>query len=143
MIPEELRTGHEIIDTQHNSILTELNLLKKVLDEGGLSTPVVLEFVTFLRNHFTDHFTDEEVLMHRLNYPAANLHVDEHLKFFDVFIHTRAKILANGATTENIDNLVSSLSGWLTDHILSTDVLLARFVRGEKLPEIPMYERGY
>lgn len=144
MIPSELCTGNEIIDKQHDDLLREVELLNRVIkEEDHITTKSVMEFINFLRNHFTNHFNDEETLMHEVKYPRWGEHVDEHLKFFDTFVQHKARIERYGATTENVQDLVNSLLTWMTTHIMEKDVWIAKFIRGEEIPKQEEYQRGY
>jgi len=118
---EEYSIGVERIDLQHQHLFEIINKLIECPYPNGcpeLASGILAEMVNYARVHFTD----EEVLMQRYNYPEIGLHKKQH----DYFITTTAELtvgfMDNKKTTK--DEITEFLSLWLVNHILKTDMKL-------------------
>jgi hemerythrin-like metal-binding protein len=128
-----LLTGNAIIDSQHMDLIAELDLLKNVMGDGEPpERRHILEFLHFLRGHFTTHFEMEENLMAEVAYPEWPLHANEHMQFFDVFVHYRAKIEYETNPGEATIALVKVVNDWVEGHVKGSDVRFATFYRAAK-----------
>lgn len=124
----ELTTGDATIDSQHKAICVFMDDLMQDAKTGNAEQrfPGAL---AFLRDHFTSHFAHEEALMKITRYPMIDEHMQEHLRFFDLFVLLKARIEKEGPDVVNVRILVESLATWLTDHVLGSDMIFADHVR--------------
>jgi hemerythrin len=131
MLPAELVTGNNLVDAQHANLLAEVELLRGVCHDPDVLPPrvgVVMEFVEFLRGHFHRHFYAEEQAMAESGYPDLWMHRDEHLRFYDKFVWHKAR-MERGPTVETVDAFVEDVERWVRDHILMSDVQMAKWIR--------------
>lgn len=71
-------TGHDHIDTHHKDLFELIHRLDRAVHSHN---PEELESViVFLETHVTEHFSDEEALMHVHHYPELKRHMTEHDK---------------------------------------------------------------
>lgn len=133
MIPPELLTGNDDIDEQHASLIAELALLKNVMGDGEPPPrTAILEFLQFLRNHFTTHFEMEERLMAEVAYPEWPTHAEEHKSFFDTFIHYKAKVQYGDDSGAAAVALVDVINAWVERHVKHSDARFAAYYRAEQ-----------
>jgi hemerythrin len=74
------------------------------------------------------HFSTEELLMERYNFPAREAHEQEHISFSHQIAELQSKLNA-GEGLYNI-RIVVFLHEWLMNHILTTDRNLADYLVG-------------
>jgi hemerythrin len=119
-VSEDLWTGIPQIDQQHQRLLAEVGALL-----AGKPLP---ESLDILREHFSDHFSDEEAWAEHVGYPGILAHRRAHLSFFDTFIRLRARWLKTQGA-EELHALVDALLMWVKEHVLKEDLSLVRWVR--------------
>ena len=117
-LPDDLRTGHKLIDAQHLALLSEVERLRR----GGVAD------LDLLRSHFSTHFGEEEQLASDLDYPDLDAHHRAHLELFDAFVQVRARWLLD-PTQNSHDRLVGQLFWYVREHVLAEDVRLAAWVQ--------------
>ncbi len=121
-------TGIEKIDRQHETLTDLLNALNEAF-RGGRPNEVLLFRLDQLIELTHEHFTDEEALMRRKEYPDIDLHKAEHDFLLAQVAHFREEFAASKA--ELSDSMMDYLRDWLRDHILISDRRMARFIKGE------------
>lgn len=121
-------TGIEKIDRQHETLTDLLNALNEAF-RGGRPNEVLLFRLDQLIESTHEHFTDEEALMRRKEYPDIDLHKAEHDFLLAQVAHFREEFAASKA--ELSDSMMDYLRDWLRDHILISDRRMARFIKGE------------
>jgi hemerythrin-like metal-binding protein len=127
---DDLRTGNIRIDTQHYNICREMDLYEASMTNGRVTSRwMTIKLIDFLRDYFTLHFSEEEALMEKTGYPALGIHAEEHMRFFDTFVHHRSLIERDG-TPEQLNNFFEAMRGWLTNHIHGTDKQMALWLHG-------------
>ena len=121
-------TGIEKIDRQHETLTDLLNALNEAF-RGGRPNEVLLFRLDQLIESTHEHFTDEEALMRRKEYPDFDLHKAEHDFLLAQVVHFREEFAASKA--ELSESMMDYLRDWLRDHILISDRRMARFIKGE------------
>jgi len=107
-----------IIDGQHKKLIEIINRLNSAItDQAG--TSVLEEVFDELTEYTRKHFSTEEALFQRVDYPLTVAHKEEH----DGFIY---KLIAFRNDFENGSEVVSTkivdfLYGWLVEHIQGSD----------------------
>ncbi|MDD2700601.1 MAG: bacteriohemerythrin [Sideroxydans sp.] len=112
----ELDTGIEVIDKQHRRIVDLINELNAA-NEGG--DPAVINHVLGeLVDYTLSHFSFEEELQEKANYPFYKAHKRVH----EIFTKRVAEFQKRAATGENVaPELLSMLKIWLVNHIKGDD----------------------
>jgi hemerythrin-like metal-binding protein len=120
MLPQDLVTGNDIIDAQHQTILQCVEALRLTKD--------VHEYLTTLRNHFSAHFAEEERLAEQVSFPQIYTHRYDHMRFFDTFTLMAARYLRS-PIPENREELINELIGWVKHHVLTEDIKLVAWIK--------------
>jgi hemerythrin len=119
---EQLATHIEQIDEQHQGLFDCLAELENAIKEGSVLYAVYA--TTRLRIYVRDHFTAEEKMMRRNNYPDLEQHIAEHQAFRD-----RLEDLTQRSVREDVSlEMVDFLSGWLANHIGKVDMQYVPYV---------------
>ena len=96
-------TGIEKIDRQHETLTDLLNALNEAF-RGGRPNEVLLFRLDQLIESTHEHFTDEEALMRRKEYPDIDLHKAEHDFLLAQVAHFREEFAASKAELLRLDD---------------------------------------
>jgi len=121
---EAYNTGNEEIDAQHKQIFEIINELYDSRHSQG-SREVIDGILSKLTDYAAEHFSAEEALLEKMNYPKLEEHKAEHQNF-----RNRIKEILGHQTEEQFrteDMLVTFLKGWLAKHILDEDMKALSF----------------
>lgn len=125
---ENLSVGVDLIDTQHKELFARIDSFYDAM-KAGKGKEEVLKVLTFLESYTVKHFTAEEGIQRKYNYPKY----PEHKKLHDGFIKDikamKTDLEANGITVASGSMLGSTLSSWLILHINVQDKALATYVK--------------
>jgi len=113
----QYETGISLIDTQHKTLVDAANNLHDSM-KNGKGREVVETTLNFLVDYTVKHFTSEEGLMKKNNYPDFVNHKAVHDKFVAEVINMKAKYLSGKLLPMDLS---AALSDWLRNHILGTD----------------------
>ncbi|MBA3022992.1 MAG: bacteriohemerythrin [Gammaproteobacteria bacterium] len=112
----ELDTGIEVIDKQHRRIVDLINELNTA-NEGG-DTAVINHVLGELVDYTLSHFSFEEELQEKANYPFFKAHKRVH----EIFTKRVGEFQQRAANGENVaPELLSMLKIWLVNHIKGDD----------------------
>ncbi|MDE2255325.1 MAG: bacteriohemerythrin, partial [Betaproteobacteria bacterium] len=122
---DALRTGLEVIDEQHKTLVGIFNALAAAQARGTeaqVMAPLFEELVRYTR----EHFRTEAELMQTWPVNAAHraMHLRAHQSFVD-FLH-RAQTLAQSHAADVAVDLLAFLAQWLLHHIMGVDARMAR-----------------
>ena len=122
---EDIGVGVREIDTEHDLLLGVVRALEKAVDTAPRSQ---VEALLQQLSEFTRvHFATEEIMMRLYAYPEFARHQLEHARLVEQIEQVRSEF-AKGHV-QPTRPFASALHHWLTEHIRSHDVALARFVR--------------
>ena len=108
--------GDETIDNQHQGLLEALGrYIEKI--RKRVKTSELLTFTDFLKQYALDHFTDEEMLMAKLNCQVKEQNEKEHNQFIERLCEARNTLQVRGATPQLAKQLHSDLRLWFIGHI--------------------------
>lgn len=113
---KQLETGVAIIDDQHKELFRRIDLLLDNKQPDRVKTTL-----DFLDEYIVKHFTDEQNIHARSNYPKAAPHREYHNSFIASFRALKSKYEKEGATLANNLAVNKTVIGWLTNHILVQD----------------------
>jgi hemerythrin len=102
-------------DAEHIKLFALINDLHEAM-QSGKGKQVIEEVVGELERYTHTHFSAEEALMAKANYPALTAHRAEHKKFVDAIVGFRKQ----GITGQSIA-VLTFMNDWLTKHIMGTD----------------------
>ncbi len=123
---EELETGIDSIDEQHQQLVDILNEFYAATQqhEGPEVGAAILER---LGEYTRVHFTVEESVMRLLDYPDYDAHKALHDELLETFRSLAAKY-ASGKRSANFE-LIHFLKLWLVKHIQKSDMEYTHFYR--------------
>ena len=111
---EAMSVGDAAMDAQHRHIIELLNLFERQLT-AQLAFGAILSMICYADSHFSD----EEALLARLEYPELELQRREHRAFLTQ-AHAFADERLDDATLHT--RIVDFLTRWLERHILHEDM---------------------
>jgi len=120
---DNLSVANEKIDSDHKKLITMVNGVQYMINTRAFEAlPEALEQ---LENWLCIHFDNEENIAKAVNYPFAQNKL-EHEQILEEFQHMKEAFnVKNGAWTEEEAEYYSGyLSGWITNHVLSEDMLM-------------------
>lgn len=120
-----LRTGIDLIDAQHTTLMECLrNLQENLLGDAHLQDAE--EDALFLASYSLEHFAEEERLMLDAFYPEYEAHRREHQLFEEWVDMVKARLSEGGDHRVILHEVHAYLSEWLVTHIRDVDMKMAR-----------------
>jgi hemerythrin len=134
-LEKQLVTGIGKIDGQHLELFRRMENLELALLSGKGESELD-QLVSYLENHVSEHFEDEEALMTRQNYPLQLLHrhVEQHNEFRKTFREFMKKYHERGADKYLAIDFDREIRKWWKNHILKLDLDYAAFIRKNQGP---------
>ena len=114
-----------LIDEQHKVLVDLINSFYESIRKKEPDT-AILELLQGLLDYTRFHFTDEQDLMRKHNYPGLKHQLGEHKDFIE-HISDCHKRISEGKLVVSLE-ITSYLRTWLIDHIKGTDKKLADFL---------------
>lgn len=128
---ESLTIGIKDIDNQHKELISRFDqLLKACEKEKGVTE--LKRLLDFLDEYAVKHFSDEEALQRKHNYPGYEAHRREHESFVVNLRKMRAEIDREGAGVYHVIETNNMLIKWLIEHISSSDGAIGIFIKADK-----------
>jgi hemerythrin len=121
-----LSIGVPELDGQHEELFRRVDRLLDAMLVHDRSEAVRL--LAFLETHVRDHFAAEERVMHETSYPDAEQHVAEHAAFTAAIAALVGALAERGPSAWLVLRLEREVTGWVRDHIYSTDLALGRYL---------------
>jgi hemerythrin-like metal-binding protein len=119
-----LATGQITLDDQHRGLFKCLDDLETATAEER--TLFAVYTLTRLKHYASDHFTTEEAMMRKSNYPRLKQHIDEHEQF-----RVRLRDLQiSSVHTDVSTTMVEFLRDWLVNHIAKSDMDYVPYIVG-------------
>jgi hemerythrin len=129
---DRYRLGMPLVDAQHEWFFGLANRVTQLLESGRADDKLFREAFAALLSYSQKHFREEEALMRKMRYPAADRkrHASVHNAFVDR-VSAMAQRLKAG--NPNVGRELSAfVTGWLTCHILQMDVKYIRFYQSRQ-----------
>ena len=123
---KKLETGNAVIDGEHRELFQAVNRLLDACSEGK-GRASMDETIKFLNNYVEKHFSHEEQLQKKSNYPGLEAHRAFHEKYKQTLKEITAQISAVGPTITELGKLNGHISV-LVSHISTEDRRLAAFL---------------
>jgi len=111
---------NEFIDSQHKNILKAINTLIDAIDEG--QTHVFCSKLHSALKAYTErHFSHEEQILEKANYPEMSKHKKEH-QYFARKVEEIYEQMENGEANNEVElEMLDFLKDWFYNHILKSD----------------------
>lgn len=126
----EIETGNLQIDTEHKELIGAINRLLEACSQGK-GRKELENTVNFLKDYTKTHFSHEEQLQKKFNYPDYPNHKQYHDTFVREVEEIASKLKQEGATILLVGQVNSKIGSWLINHIKSEDVKVARHIKSE------------
>lgn len=125
---ETLATGVTKIDEQHKELFTRVNSLLEAMSQGK-GKEEIGKVVKFLGDYVVGHFSMEEALMDKENYPDKINHKAQHKAFINEFQQIKKELETGSPSTIALIQTQRKIVDWLTNHIGATDKKLGDFLK--------------
>jgi hemerythrin len=119
---KSLETGVEKIDQQHKELFVQA---EKLLDRTQAQR--IPETLEFLKNYVARHFTDEEALQRKVQYPKSAFHHNLHVDFVNKYKQLYDQYKESGEKLSVVLAINSLVINWLKDHIMIHDKEFCQF----------------
>ena len=128
---KEYELGIERIDKQHREFFKRVNRLALALyDNKGRDE--LKQLISYLKSHIEEHFSYEEALLSRTEYPKFNEHVKKHQELVNYFLNLEHEIKSRGADNYLAIRVERDIREWWEDHELNYDSAYVPYVSGLK-----------
>ena len=127
---EKYATGIPLIDSQHKELFNLTNELHEACLSGKEVTAVFKEAMSRMVEYVRFHFSAEQQILERVNYPDYNNHKRQHDALIKDILEA-AKDHQDGKRFV-ANNFVRTLKEWIVSHIAVTDKLYAVYVADQK-----------
>ncbi len=112
----ELSLDHPMIDEQHQKLFDIVNIL---IDKKGTDQEFIKQTLINLREYSQLHFSEEEAILAKQNYPNIEDHKFEH-RFFIRRISRFCKEVVD-ENNELSDKMLEFLADWIKHHTFEED----------------------
>jgi hemerythrin len=125
-----LETGYEKVDNQHRQLISALN---SIIDasRNGKGTDEIFKTLDFLTGYTIMHFTDEEKLQVKYDYPDYLIHKRYHDEFKVTVGELTQRIVKEGPSEEMVTTVTTAIGDWLLNHIKGDDFRMAAYVKAK------------
>ncbi len=123
-------TGIQVVDEQHQDLFRLVERLRLSVQENppAKETLVILEELVATTEQ---HFTTEEAIMAKAQYPDLTQHVAEHASMLASLYELRAKFRQNPLALALM--VPTFMDGWLKHHISDGDFGFVTFLKARRL----------
>ncbi len=128
---EDLLTGNDMIDEQHEQLFGHINNLLRACGEGK-GRGELGRAVQFLIDYTEEHFAAEERLQEKYKYPDR----ENHKRYHEAFKHAIRELVdeleREGPTVTLVGKINKSVGDWLVNHVKKQDVRVAAHIAQNK-----------
>lgn len=126
-VTADLVTGNALIDSEHRQLFAAVNDLMDACSQGQGRAQIEAT-VKFLSDYVVKHFSDEENLQVKNNYPGYTAHKTFHDGYRRQLSDKSRQLLQEGPTIRVLGEL-NQVVGILVSHIRTEDKRLARYIK--------------
>jgi hemerythrin len=125
---EKLATGNSDIDNQHKELIRRFDTLLAACNQKK-GKEEVHNLLHFLGDYVKTHFSMEEALQKKHNYPGYSDHKKQHDGFILELHKLEEQLQQEGASFPLVIQTNQTMVTWLIKHINGLDKEMALFVR--------------
>lgn len=129
---QTLSIGVLEVDVQHKLLFDKFNAFLDAY-QTKKDSEEALRMFWFLEAYALTHFRDEEKLMQQVNFPDYLAHCQKHKAFGDEVGKLKERLRVEGPSQSLFATMAKFVSGWLVEHISTTDKAIGRFVDSDKM----------
>lgn len=124
---ENLITGNEMIDAQHQELIEKINNLVRSCETAKEKTTAV-KMLDYLADYTDFHFKEEEQLQIEIQYPGYDKHIEQHKEFIQAIEELHEMLEEEeGPSDAFVKALQKNVIEWLYKHIQGFDRSVAEF----------------
>ncbi len=116
---ESIMIGIPAVDRQHKRLIDLINQLYREMKKGSRNNSVASKVMDELIDYTKVHFSDEEKLQEKADYPDRDKHHDIHEDLVNQVLLWKNRV--DSGKSMIVTDLMDFLKGWLVNHILGTD----------------------
>ena len=125
---KDYELGNDFVDSQHKRLFELVgNIGKSCLEGEDINT--ISETLDFLLQYTVQHFSDEEALQIKYNFPEYNYHKKLHENFEATVIGKVSEFKEKGSTKDLSDTINEFVIEWLVNHILKEDMKIGAYIK--------------
>ncbi len=125
---DNLATGINEIDSQHKELFDRINKLFQAC-HSGRGTQEVMNVMSFLENYVIEHFSCEEKLQLKSNFPNYTAHKKQHEDFKAEISKLKQQLEASADSTTFVIKINNLIVNWLLNHIKKSDKELSQHLK--------------
>jgi len=122
---ENLSLKIKLIDEQHKKLIDLINDFYDGINKSS-SKEKIFEMINAMKNYAGFHFSTEENLLQRYNFPDYQNHRNTHDKFI-VSVNNFEERFKSGKLLLSLE-ITNFIKEWITNHIMKTDKQYADFL---------------
>lgn len=121
---EGMSVGVELIDNDHKVLIALITEVSDAIESGDSATNIE-DIFQRLEEYVKQHFSREEHLMRKCNYPQLDEHIRQHRLFTDKIPELKEQLLS-AETLRVAEEVNLFLINWLMNHIVGEDMSFAQ-----------------
>jgi hemerythrin len=129
-LSKDMETGVEKIDAQHRELINRINKLVAI-GEQSASAEETKKTIDYMADYVVKHFSDEEAIQIKSNYPKYPEHKKKHTYYIEEFAKFKSEFAEKGSSMEFTMKLNNSLITWIVKHIKGDDVEFGKFYKAQ------------
>ncbi len=123
-----LKIGIDEIDKQHKAIIEQSNkLLEARQDNQGAEQ--LEEIFKFLEKYIKNHFSSEEKIQQKYNYPQYEEHKKAHDKFIEKIAQFKEEYNKQNKGITALMKLNKTILNWIIKHVKKEDQKLSKYIK--------------
>lgn len=128
---KSISVGNDIIDAQHQRLLSQIN---KIVDAVtlGANSKELHEVISFFDEYIKEHFSYEEAYMKNINYPDIEEHIKKHHDFIMNYNKFKEEFDQNFDKEKLTMEIEVYIGNWWIDHIGKEDKKYQLFLESKK-----------
>ncbi len=128
----KLEIGHDVVDKQHKELFRKIDDVVKAGAKSGKDPESFGIAINLLMEYCLLHFSEEENIQLKSNYPDYSMHKEQHTKFLRVLKGFETEFKKEGPSVELANKVEQVAVNWLVEHIAKIDQVLANHIKGSK-----------
>ena len=125
---EDYELGNSFVDSQHKRLFELVNNIGKSCREND-DIGSLCETLDFLLQYTIQHFSDEEALQIKYEFPEYENHKKLHEEFEAAVSEKVSEFKKTGSTEELNDTVNEIVITWLVNHILKEDMKIGTYIK--------------
>lgn len=117
---EDLLVGVDKIDNQHKELFERINSMLTAMKTGKGKFEVITA-LNFLEEYVVKHFSEEEEIQKKSNYPKLSIQRVQHQLFKDELKELRETFEKQGTSAALVIQTQQKMTTWWRSHIMQMD----------------------